>query len=166
MQEPWIAAFRCFLEEDKIQNHSTLLFQCPWLPVNCSEWDCELTGSIKTNCLSHWRDKINQVFSQIKILQLEQALGSTDPPDKSERNSRQMWFGDKEDPIEKPGGEGATAVPLELEDTIWRQAEVHVWCATFYGSGHLYCTRSSFIRKPFLTLWQVHFAEMLQLYFF
>jgi len=32
---------------------------------------------------------------------MEQALGSTDPPDKSERNSRQMCFGDKEDPMEK-----------------------------------------------------------------
>lgn len=32
---------------------------------------------------------------------MEQALGSTDPPDKSERNSRQMCFGDKEDPVEK-----------------------------------------------------------------
>lgn len=99
MQELWIAAFRCFLEENKIQNYSTLLSQRPWLPVNCSEWDCGLTGSIKTNGLSHRRDKINQVFSQIKILQLEQALGSTDPPDKSERNSRQMWSGDKEEPI-------------------------------------------------------------------
>lgn len=35
-----------------------------------------MTGPIKTNGFPHRRDKINQVFSQIKIVELEQAPGS------------------------------------------------------------------------------------------
>lgn len=44
-----------------------------------------LTSPIKTNDFPHRRDKINQVFSQIKIVWVERAPGS------SRRNSRQMW---------------------------------------------------------------------------
>lgn len=117
----------------RIKYRITALFQHPWLPVNCCEWDCRLTESIKTNCLSHRRDKINQVFSQIKILQMEQALGSTDPPDKSERNSRQMCFGDKEDPMEK-----------KMQCCLWSKnrlkTERVLWYIIFYRSWHIYRT--------------------------
>lgn len=71
---------------------------------------------------------------------MEQALGSTDPPDKSERNSRQMCFGDKEDPMEKNALQS-----LEKENRI--RTERELWYIIFYGSWHIYC---SFFTKLFV----------------